>query len=46
MATSRGTFSSGKNVVATVAPLFFSGSSSFLQVTMTTIISRMGSNFS
>ena len=36
----------GKNVVATLAPLFFIGSSSFLQVTRTTIISRMGSNFS
>ena len=35
----------GKNVVATLAPLFFSGSSSFLQVTRATIISRMGSNF-
>ena len=36
----------GKNVVATLAPLFFIGFSSFLQVTRTTIISRMGSNFS
>ena len=36
----------GKNVVATLAPLFFIGSSSFLQVTRTTIISRIGSNFS
>ena len=36
----------GENVVATLAPLFFIGSSSFLQVTRTTIISRMGSNFS
>ena len=32
--------------MATLAPLFFSGSSSFLQVTRTTIISWMGSNFS
>ena len=32
--------------MATLAPLFFIGSSSFLQVTRTTIISRMGSNFS
>ena len=32
----------GKNVVATLVPLFFIGSSSFLQVTRTTIISRMG----
>ena len=31
--------------MATLAPLFFIGSS-FLQVTRTTIISRMGSNFS
>ena len=30
--------------MATLAPLFFIGSSSFLQVTRTTIISRMGSN--
>ena len=36
----------GKNVVTTLAPLFFSGSSLFLQVTRRTIISRMGSNFS
>ena len=36
----------GKNAVATLAPLFFSESSSFLQVTRTTIISRMGSNVS
>ena len=32
--------------MASLAPLFFIGSSSFLQVTRTTIISRMGSNFS
>ena len=32
--------------MATLAPLFFIGSSSFLQVIRTTIISRMGSNFS
>ena len=32
-------------VVATLASLFFSGSSSFLQVTRITIISRMSSNF-
>ena len=32
--------------MATLAPSFFIGSSSFLQVTRTTIISRMGSNFS
>ena len=31
--------------MATLAPLFFSGSSSFLQVRRTIIISRMGSNF-
>ena len=31
--------------MATLAPLFFNGSSSFLQVTRTTIISRMGLNF-
>ena len=36
----------GKNVVASLAPLFFIGSSSFLQVTRTTIISQMGLNFS
>ena len=36
----------GKNVVATLAPLFFMGSSSFLQLTRTPKISRMGSNFS
>ena len=36
----------GKNVVAILAPFFFFGSSAFLQVTRTTIISRMGSNFS
>ena len=33
----------GKNVVATLAPLFFTGSSSSLQVTRTTMISRIGS---
>ena len=32
--------------MATLAPLFFIGSFSFLQVTRTIIISRMGSNFS
>ena len=32
--------------MATLAPLFFIGSSSFLQVTRTTIISRRGLNFS
>ena len=32
--------------MATLAQLFFSGSSSFLQVTRTTIISRMGLNVS
>ena len=32
--------------MATLAPLFFIGSSSFLQVTRATIISRMGSNVS
>ena len=32
-------------VVATLASLFFSGSSSFLQVTRITTISRMSSNF-
>ena len=32
--------------MATLAPLFFSGSSSFLQVKRTTIICRLGSNFS
>ena len=32
-------------VVATLASLFFSGSSSFLQVTRITAISRMSSNF-
>ena len=40
------TYNGKKNVVATLAPLFFIGSSSFLQVTRTTIMSRMGSNFS
>ena len=35
----------GKNVVATLAPLFLIGSSSFLQVTRTTISSQMSSNF-
>ena len=32
--------------MATLAPLLFCGSSSFLQVTRTTIICRMGSHFS
>ena len=34
------------NVVTTVAPSFFNGSSSFLQATRKPIISRMGSKFS
>ena len=34
------------NVVTTLAPSFFIGSSSFLQATSKLIISRMGSNFS
>ena len=34
------------NVVTTLAPSFLIGSSSFLQITRTTIISRMGSKFS
>ena len=34
----------GKNVVNTLAPLFLNGSSSYLQVTRTTIISRTSSN--
>ena len=36
----------GKNLVTTLAPSFFIGSSLFLQVTRTTITSRMGSKFS
>ena len=35
----------GENVVATLATSFLIGSSSFLQVTRTTITSRMSSNF-
>ena len=34
------------NVVTTLAPSFLIGSSSFLQATRKTIISRMGSKFS
>ena len=34
------------NVVTTLAPSFFIGSSSFLQATSKPIISRMGSKFS
>ena len=35
----------GENLVTTLAPSFLIGSSLFLQVTSTTIISRMGSKF-
>ena len=36
----------GKNLVSTLAPSFFIGISSFLQVSRTSIISQMNSNFS
>ena len=36
----------GENLVSTLAPSFLIGSSSYLQVTRTTIISRTSSNFS
>ena len=35
----------GENVVSTLAPLFLVGSSSYLQVTRTSITSRTSSNF-
>ena len=35
----------GKNLVSTLAPSFLIGSSSYLQVTRTSIISRMSLNF-
>ena len=35
----------GEIIVATLAPLFLIGSSLYLQVTRTTITSRMSSNF-
>ena len=36
----------GENLVSTLAPSFLIGSSSYLQVRRTTIISRKSSNFS
>ena len=35
----------GENLVATLAPSYFIGSFLFLQVTRTTILSQMSSNF-